>query len=82
MNTKAIVDALKKGVDVSHEISGKDFKKSIHLSYTTNPEDLKDCSIFIVTVPTPIDKHKKPTKQEKTVKSLHAAVEYILKIKC
>jgi UDP-N-acetyl-D-galactosamine dehydrogenase len=54
------IDELKEGIDVSREMSTQDFKKSVHLSYTTSPEDLKDCNIFIVTVPTPIDKHKKP----------------------
>lgn len=28
--------------------------------FTTNPEDLKDCNIYIITVPTPIDKFKAP----------------------
>ena len=30
------------------------------MTYTTNLEDVKDCTVFIVTVPTPIDKHKRP----------------------
>ena len=32
----------------------------VHLSYTTNLDDVKDCEVFIITVPTPIDKHKRP----------------------
>ena len=28
--------------------------------YTSNLENVKDCEIFIITVPTPIDKHKRP----------------------
>ena len=31
-----------------------------HLNFTSNVDDLKDCNIFIVTVPTPIDNHKRP----------------------
>ena len=37
-----------------------ELKSAVYLSFTTNTDDLKDCSIFIITVPTPIDKHKRP----------------------
>ena len=30
------------------------------LSFTSTLDDIKDCDIYIITVPTPIDKHKKP----------------------
>ena len=30
------------------------------ITYSSNVDDLKDCNIYIVTVPTPIDKHKQP----------------------
>ncbi|MCB4798315.1 nucleotide sugar dehydrogenase [Neotamlana laminarinivorans] len=30
------------------------------LKLTTNPLDIKDCNIYIVTVPTPVDKNNKP----------------------
>ncbi len=30
------------------------------MEFTTNLEDIRDCNIYIVTVPTPIDRHKKP----------------------
>ena len=54
------IDQLEKGIDPTLELTKEELKASIHLSYTTNLDDLKDCSIFIVTVPTPIDKHKRP----------------------
>ncbi|SHN91153.1 UDP-glucose 6-dehydrogenase [Bathymodiolus heckerae thiotrophic gill symbiont] len=38
----------------------KELKDAIYLSYTTSLDDIKDCVIFIITVPTPIDKHKRP----------------------
>ncbi|MBF4269399.1 nucleotide sugar dehydrogenase, partial [Vibrio anguillarum] len=31
-----------------------------YLSYTSSLEDLKQCNVYIVTVPTPIDEHKQP----------------------
>ncbi len=30
------------------------------MEFTTNLEDIRDCKVYIVTVPTPIDRHKKP----------------------
>jgi len=54
------INDLKNGVDSTLEITFKELKDAVHLSYTTNLDDVKDCEIFIVTVPTPIDKHKRP----------------------
>jgi UDP-N-acetyl-D-galactosamine dehydrogenase len=54
------IDDLKNGIDSTLETTTEELKDAIHLSYTTNLDDIKDCEIFIVTVPTPIDKHKRP----------------------
>jgi len=54
------INDLKNGVDSTLETTSEELKDAVHLSYTTNLEDIKDCTIFIVTVPTPIDKHKQP----------------------
>jgi len=54
------IDLLKKNIDPTLEISKKEFIEATHLNFTSNPKDLKDCNIFIVTVPTPIDNHKRP----------------------
>jgi UDP-N-acetyl-D-galactosamine dehydrogenase len=54
------IDELKKGKDFTFEISDEELKDADQLSYTSNLNDIKDCEIFIVTVPTPIDKHKRP----------------------
>jgi UDP-N-acetyl-D-galactosamine dehydrogenase len=66
------IEALKQGVDVTLEMSKSDLKEAVYLTYTTNLEDLKECSIFIITVPTPIDKHKRPdlTPLEKSSASI------------
>jgi len=57
---KSRIDELKKGIDVTAELSKQELKEGTYISYTTNLDDLKECTIFIITVPTPIDKHKKP----------------------
>ena len=54
------INDLKNGIDSTLETTSEELKDAVHLSYTTNLDDVKDCEIFIVTVPTPIDKHKRP----------------------
>ncbi len=54
------INNLKNGTDSTLETTNQELKDATHLSYTTNLDDVKDCEIFIITVPTPIDKHKKP----------------------
>ena len=48
------------GTDSTLEVTQKELKDATYLSFTTNVDDIKDCGIYIVTVPTPIDKHNKP----------------------
>ncbi len=54
------IDELKKGKDFTLETTGEELNAAKHLSYTTDIGDLKSCNCFIVTVPTPIDKYKRP----------------------
>ena len=54
------VDELKKGIDITGELTKQELQDGIKINYTTNVDDIKDCNIFIITVPTPIDKHKRP----------------------
>lgn len=54
------VEALRNGVDATREVEPGELAAACRLSLTTDPADLADCSIYIVTVPTPIDAHKRP----------------------
>jgi UDP-N-acetyl-D-glucosamine/UDP-N-acetyl-D-galactosamine dehydrogenase len=54
------VNELKYGVDSTLEVTDQELKDLTHISYTTRLDDIKDCVVFIVTVPTPIDIHKNP----------------------
>jgi UDP-N-acetyl-D-galactosamine dehydrogenase len=54
------VAELKEGIDRSLEVESAELASVKRLSYTTTPEDLADCNVYIVTVPTPIDEHKRP----------------------
>lgn len=53
------VEMMKKGIDPSEELPGSAFK-GCDIHFTSDPEDLKQCSFHIVAVPTPIDKHNLP----------------------
>ncbi|MCH7509957.1 MAG: Vi polysaccharide biosynthesis UDP-N-acetylglucosamine C-6 dehydrogenase TviB [Proteobacteria bacterium] len=57
---KERIAELKTGHDSTLEVDDADLKNAGELSFTTDPEDLADCNFFIVTVPTPIDRHKRP----------------------
>ena len=54
------IDELRKGYDRTLEAAEEQLKSSINLKYTTEIEDLKNANIYIITVPTPIDKYKQP----------------------
>lgn len=54
------IEALRGGHDATQEVSEQELAAAPHLSYTTNSADLAAASIYIVTVPTPIDAHKRP----------------------
>ena len=66
------INDLKKGLDVTLETTAQELKDAAYLGYTTILDDIKDCEIYIVTVPTPIDKHKRPdlTSLEKSSESV------------
>ena len=54
------VKELNSGIDRNLEFSDKKLKTSKKLCFTNNINDLKPANCFIITVPTPIDKFKKP----------------------
>lgn len=57
---QARVEELKSAQDHTLEASSEELTAAKYLSYTTALEDLRACNCYIVTVPTPIDKHKQP----------------------
>lgn len=54
------IQELKKGFDRTLEMSSDDLASSKQLSYTMSVKDLKDCNIYIITVPTPINNKNLP----------------------
>ena len=54
------VNELKQGHDFTLEVSTEELADSAYISYAHNVNALKQSNVYIVTVPTPIDKHKQP----------------------
>ncbi len=57
---QARIDELRLGRDHTLEVSDEELVESTQLSFTADIEEIKDCNIYIVTVPTPIDDYKQP----------------------
>lgn len=57
---KKRVEELRNGIDRTHEVNEENLRSAYQLAFTYNLEDIKDASIYILAVPTPIDKNKKP----------------------
>ena len=51
---------LRAGRDHTREVPPEELAEARHLTLSSNPADLSEATIFIVTVPTPIDAHKRP----------------------
>jgi len=54
------VDELNHGKDHTLECSPEELLEAKHLSYAANPTDIQQAQIFIVTVPTPVDRSNRP----------------------
>ena len=59
---QARIDELMNGFDRTLELTGEQVKESLKngMKFTSNLDDAKDCNIYIVTVPTPIDSANEP----------------------
>ncbi|WP_298577953.1 nucleotide sugar dehydrogenase [uncultured Luteimonas sp.] len=54
------VEQLRRHHDQTLEMSEEELRASTHLSCTADAAALRECNVFIVTVPTPIDEYKRP----------------------
>ena len=54
------IQELQVGNDSTLEVMPDELQEAKKLTYTKDTKDIQNCNIFIVTVPTPIDEHKKP----------------------
>lgn len=54
------IDELKSGHDLTLEVSNEELLSANKLSYSSSVDDIAQCNVYIVTVPTPINDHKQP----------------------
>ena len=74
------LEELREGIDRTNEISAEELKAAQLLEFTSDPAQLAEADVFVVTVPTPIDSAKRPdlTPLEKA----SATVGLALKQRC
>lgn len=56
----ARINELKSGKDSTLEVDKDELATATHLHYSNLRSDLENCNVYIVTVPTPIDRYKRP----------------------
>ncbi|AXI82987.1 nucleotide sugar dehydrogenase [Xylella taiwanensis] len=54
------VQQLRAGHDITRENELEELQAARHLCYSSDPRELSDCHIFIIAVPTPIDRAEQP----------------------
>jgi len=54
------IHSLKQQQDNTLELSSVELASAVKAEYSYTATDLNDCNVFIVTVPTPVDHHKRP----------------------
>lgn len=59
INTKRIAQ-LQAGIDSTQELESGELVEASQLRFSSDPADLSDANLYIVTVPTPIDANKRP----------------------
>lgn len=59
----ARIAALMQGRDSTREVLPQELAAARRLRYSSAIEDLQDCNVYIITVPTPIDEHRQPDLQ-------------------
>ena len=57
---RARIAELEAGRDSSLEVTTEELAATRTLSYSSDLNELADCNVYIVTVPTPIDRYKRP----------------------
>ncbi len=57
---KQRIDELVEGHDSTLEVSPQELQTASQLAYTNDVEAIRDANVYIVTVPTPIDRYKRP----------------------
>jgi UDP-N-acetyl-D-glucosamine/UDP-N-acetyl-D-galactosamine dehydrogenase len=71
------ISELESGLDKTLEVSKNEFNEAKNLTFTTDLDKIKNCNIYIITVPTPVDKFNTPDLSP--LKSASRMVSSVLK---
>ena len=71
----ARIDELRTGVDHTNEASPEQLRSAKQLIFTSDINDIRECNVYIVTVPTPINNNNQPD-----LTFLKKACKYVSKI--
>lgn len=77
VNERRIAE-LRSGVDVTLEVNKEELLRASRLEFSSRRDDLSGCDIFIVTVPTPIDRANRPDLSP-LIKASEAVGKYLRK---
>ena len=56
----ARIAALERGADGAGQVGPGELAEARHLTFTADPAALAACTVFVVTVPTPVDRYRRP----------------------
>ena len=71
------INELNNNFDRTDEVTSQNLKDAKNIIYTSNIDKIKECNIYIITVPTPVDQFKKPDLS--ILKSATSSIGEILK---
>jgi len=71
------IEELNSGVDKTNEVEQGELRQASLLNCTADENDIEKCNFYIVTVPTPVDEHKKPN-----LSALHSSSKTVGKVLC
>ena len=71
------INELYNNFDRTDEVTSQNLKDAKNIIYTSNIDKIKECNIYIITVPTPVDQFKKPDLS--ILKSATSSIGEILK---
>lgn len=54
------IEELKQQLDLTMQLNAAEIKALTTLSFTSEPDDIRNCSVYIITVPTPVNRFKAP----------------------
>ncbi len=59
INERRIAE-IKRGIDSNNELLSEQFEEPLNIEYSSDQDILRDCDIYVITAPTPVDQQNQP----------------------